>query len=315
MTTASGPDGPRSDGPDAHGSAGNGHNPSPDGGAQEPYPPPPGQGAGRQGGPVDGYSMEYVPAPAYGAYLAPGQSPAPFTRPGEPHRLGDPRDARRPARLSAVGIPIRSGPPVVTYAVIGLLVVVFLLQRVTNVQSEFLYWPAVTEYEPWRMLTAALVHSGFPHILFNVYATWIVGQALEPAIGRWRLVVLMVLSAFGGSVAVLLLSGGPGSQGWVTGVVGFSGAVMGLFAAVLAIQRRIGQDSTQLLVLLGINIVIGFVPGWNIAWQAHLGGMVAGGILGAAWSIWNGARPNVAAAVSAVALALVMVGACAFYLA
>ena len=315
MTTASGPDGPRSDGPDAHGPAGNAQNPSPDGGAHEPYPPPPGQGAGGQGGPVDGYSMEYVPAPAYGAYLAPGQSSVPFTQPGEPHRLGDPRDARRPARLSAVGIPIRSGPPVVTYAVIGLLVVVFLLQQVTNVQSEFLYWPAVTEHEPWRMLTAALVHSGFPHMLFNVYATWIVGQALEPVIGRWRLVVLMVLSAFGGSVAVLLLSGGPGSQGWVTGVVGFSGAVMGLFAAVLAIQRRIGQDSTQLLVLLGINVVIGFVPGWNIAWQAHLGGMVAGGVLGATWSIWNGARPNVTAAVSAVALALVMVGACVGYLA
>ena len=67
-------------------------------------------------------------------------------------------------------------------------------------------------------------------------------------------------------------------------------------------------------MLLGINIVIGFVPGWNIAWQAHLGGMVAGGLLGAAWSAWNGARHNLTAAVSATALGLLLVGACIGYL-
>jgi membrane associated rhomboid family serine protease len=46
------------------------------------------------------------------------------------------------------------------------------------------------------------------------------------------------------------------------------------------IQRRLGGDMTQLLVLVGINLVIGFVPGFNIAWQAHLGGLVGGALVG-----------------------------------
>ena len=65
-----------------------------------------------------------------------------------------------------------------------------------------------------------------------------------------------------------------------TGVVGASGAIFGLMGAFLVIQRRLGGDATQLFVLLGINLVIGFVPGFNIAWQAHLGGLVGGALVG-----------------------------------
>lgn len=48
----------------------------------------------------------------------------------------------------------------------------------------------------------------------------------------------------------------------------------------LVIQRRMGGDARQLLVLLGINLVIGFIPNLNIAWQAHLGGLVGGALVG-----------------------------------
>ena len=33
-------------------------------------------------------------------------------------------------------------------------------------------------------------------------------------------------------------------------------------------------------MLLGINLVIGFVPGFNVAWQAHLGGLIGGALVG-----------------------------------
>jgi membrane associated rhomboid family serine protease len=65
-----------------------------------------------------------------------------------------------------------------------------------------------------------------------------------------------------------------------TGVVGASGAIFGLLGAFFVIQRKLGGDSTQLLVLLGINLVIGFLPGMSISWQAHVGGLVTGVVLG-----------------------------------
>ncbi|WP_375164820.1 rhomboid family intramembrane serine protease [Arthrobacter sp.] len=126
--------------------------------------------------------------------------------------------------------------------------------------------------EPWRMVTAAFLHStGFLlHIGFNMYALWIMGQALEPLLGRARFLALYLIAAFGGSVAVLLLTNP------LQGVVGASGAVFGLFGAMLIVQRRRGGDVRQLVVLIAINTVLGFVvPG--ISWQAHLGGLLAGG--------------------------------------
>ena len=46
------------------------------------------------------------------------------------------------------------------------------------------------------------------------------------------------------------------------------------------IQRRLGGNATQLLILVGINLVIGFIPGFNVAWQAHVGGLIAGALIG-----------------------------------
>ena len=98
--------------------------------------------------------------------------------------------------------------------------------------------------------------------------------ALEGLLGRWRFLSLYLISGLAGSVGVLWL-GDPR-----TGVVGASGAIFGLLGAFLVIQRRLGGNATQLLILLGINLVIGFIPGFNIAWQAHLGGLVAGALVG-----------------------------------
>ena len=109
------------------------------------------------------------------------------------------------------------------------------------------------------------------HIAFNMYALWILGNALEPAFGRARYVALYLVSAFAGSVGVLLLSP------LDTVVVGASGAVFGLFGALFVVQKKRGGDLRQIVVLLLINAAIGFIiPG--IAWQAHLGGLIAGAL-------------------------------------
>ena len=187
----------------------------------------------------------------------------------------------KPAVLTRLTRLTGSGSPVVTYAIIGITVVVFLLQLIPGlgVTDELLYagvysYPGT--FEPWRMLTSVFVHSTglIFHVLLNMYTLWIFGQLLERMLGRWRFLALYLLGGLAGSLGVLFLADPR------VAVVGASGAIFGLMGAFLVIQRRLGGNSTQLLVLVGINLVIGFVPGLNIAWQAHVGGLIGGALLG-----------------------------------
>jgi membrane associated rhomboid family serine protease len=126
--------------------------------------------------------------------------------------------------------------------------------------------------EWYRMLTAAFVHVEFWHIGLNMFALWILGSSLEPVLGRWRFTALYFLSALGGSAVSLLgLSGNAAS-------IGASGAVFGLFGALFVIARRFDRDVSTILVILGINAVIGFTVD-GIDWRAHLGGLITGAIL------------------------------------
>ncbi|WP_322645551.1 rhomboid family intramembrane serine protease [Oerskovia flava] len=197
-----------------------------------------------------------------------------------------------PRTTTVLGGRVRGGRPVVTLTIIGLCVVSWLLQIVTAGAwtQQWAFAPVVGAEEPYRFLTAAFLHSTvlaygiLPiHILFNMYALWITGPFLEQTLGRARFVVLYVLSAVGGSVGYLLLAGGPTDQGWYTAVVGASGAVFGLFGAVMVVLNRLGRNAMQIVVLIGINFAIGlFVP--NIAWEAHLGGLVVGALVGAGFA-------------------------------
>jgi membrane associated rhomboid family serine protease len=187
----------------------------------------------------------------------------------------------RPTVLTRVRSAADRGAPVMTYALIGITLAVFVLQLIPGlaITDRLLYagvYSIPGNFEPWRMITSVFVHSTglIFHVLLNMYTLWIFGQLLEGLLGRWRFLSLYLISGLAGSVGVLWL-GDPR-----TGVVGASGAIFGLMGAFLVIQRRLGGQTTQLFVLLGINLVIGFVPGFNIAWQAHLGGLIGGALVG-----------------------------------
>ena len=98
--------------------------------------------------------------------------------------------------------------PVVTYTLIAINMVMFVLQKASpNLQSELvLRSPAVADGELYRLLTSAFMHYGITHMLFNMYALYVVGPPLEVWLGRVRFSALYVLSALGGSVLVYLLS-------------------------------------------------------------------------------------------------------------
>ena len=194
------------------------------------------------------------------------------------------KEQRRSAPRTKSAMRVRltgSGAPVVTYGLIAVTLFIFVLQLIPglNVTERFFYagifsYPGF--FEPWRMLTSLFVHSTdlIFHVLLNMYMLWIFGPILEGMLGRWRFLALYLLCGLAGSLGVLFLSDPQ------VAVVGASGAIFGLVGALLVIQRRLGGNSTQLLVLVGINLVIGFIPGLNIAWQAHVGGMIAGALIG-----------------------------------
>lgn len=216
--------------------------------------------------------------------------------------------ASTPRTKPAIVTRLRSGnAPVVTYSIIVLCLLVFVAQNIPGTVSTMVdifgaYRPRFTAQLPWTMVTAMFLHGSIPHIALNMFSLYIFGSILERSLGRWRFLALYLISGFGGSVAVLLLAP-------LTAVVGASGAIFGLLGAFFVIQRKLGGNNIQLIVIIVLNLVIGFVPGLNISWQAHVGGLVAGAAV--AFVFLRTRRPNQRVAqilgVSAIAVALVVV--------
>ncbi len=142
---------------------------------------------------------------------------------------------------------------------------------------------AISQGEWWRLITSTLLHGSILHLLFNMYALYWLGPQLERTLGYLRFGTLYLLAALGGSVASYWFS--PVN----TVSVGASGAIFGLITATIVIGRKSNADVSQLLILLGINVVIGFAqPG--IDWRAHFGGAVIGAAV--AFTFTKGTRLN-----------------------
>jgi membrane associated rhomboid family serine protease len=169
--------------------------------------------------------------------------------------------------------------PYVTWGLLAIIVLVFGAQYLTGgaVTSELAMWPygVVAHDQYYRLITAAFVHDGPFHILFNGWALFVIGPYLERALGHSRYLALYLLSALGGSVLGY----------WVdalgTPTVGASGAIFGLFAAVFVVGRRLNLDVRGITVLIVINLAITFLVS-GISWTGHVGGLITGAVLSAA---------------------------------
>lgn len=184
--------------------------------------------------------------------------------------------------------------PPVTTAIVGVTALVGTLQVVAGMASGGNVDPVMRQLglispmlfpefgfasfpEAWRVLSYALVHGGILHFAFNMFFLYVVGGQLERMLGRGWYTWLYVLGALGGATAAVLLSP-------MALTVGASGAIFGMLGAMLIVGWKNGQNMTSLLVLLGLNLAIGFVPGINISWQGHIGGALAG--MAAAGIFW-----------------------------
>jgi membrane associated rhomboid family serine protease len=189
--------------------------------------------------------------------------------------------ASRPRTLAG-GYAARD-PRLVTKILIGLNVAVFLLvhvvgYRLTNDLTMlgevprgpvFPWTLGVAGGEWYRMITSVFLHWQPWHIIMNMLGLWFLGAPVESALGRLRFTTLYLLSGLGGSALSYLLAA-PAQPS-----LGASGAIFGLFGATAVLVRRLQYDMRPILILLAINLVFTFT--WsNIAWQAHIGGLVVG---------------------------------------
>ncbi|CAO5172910.1 putative membrane protein [Frankia sp. AiPs1] len=191
----------------------------------------------------------------------------------------------REPRTALGGRATHARQAVVTQCLIGICVVAYFLQGAPGISSggdtsnSFTHRFAMIGYriaiddQYYRLLTAAFLHAGVLHILFNMYALFLLGFQLEALLGRARYLGLFVAGAVGGNTLSYLLGG------LSTASVGASTAIFAFFAAYYVIARRLRIDSTQILVIIGINLAITFTFSSIDKW-GHLGGLAVGALIG-----------------------------------
>ncbi|NEB79710.1 rhomboid family intramembrane serine protease [Streptomyces sp. SID14478] len=189
---------------------------------------------------------------------------------------------------TVAGGTVAADPRLVTKILIGLCLAAFVVQMAGAAGDRFtdrfemlgLAWvpslggpEGVAEGQWYRLLTAMFLHGSYIHIAFNMLSLWWVGGPLEAALGRARYLALYFVSGLAGSALSYLLAAANQPS------LGASGAIFGLFGATALLMRRLNYDMRPVIALLVINLVITF--GWsNIAWQAHIGGLVGGLVVG-----------------------------------
>lgn len=140
--------------------------------------------------------------------------------------------------------------------------------------------PSTLNGEWWRVITCCFIHFGIVHLLFNMYALVYIGSLLEPYMGKWKFLLVYIVTGIYSSVVSLWWHEEP------TVAAGASGAIFGLYGVFLAMLTTNLIEKSQrkaLFASIGVftlyNIIYG-AGGNNIDNAAHIGGLVTGIILG-----------------------------------
>lgn len=191
--------------------------------------------------------------------------------------------ANQPRTLA--GGTVAADPRLVTKILLALNVVLFvavhvkvsLLDDLTLLGRAVFYeggpLEGVAEGQWYRLVTSMFLHQAVWHIAFNMLGLWWLGGPLEAALGRARYLALYLLSGLAGSALTYWLAA-PNQ-----GSLGASGAIFGLLGATAVLMRRLNYDMRPVIALLVLNLLFTFNPWGGIAWQAHVGGLIAGTLI------------------------------------
>ena len=190
-------------------------------------------------------------------------------------------------RTLAGGV-VADDPRLVTKILLGINLAVFLAAAVNGALVDHLELlgravftddgplEGVAEGQWYRLVTAMFLHEAPWHLAFNMLGLWWLGGPLEAVLGRVRFLALYLLSGLAGSALTYWIAE-PNLPS-----LGASGAIFGLLGATIVLMRRLNYDMRPVFMILALNLVITFNPWGGIAWQAHVGGLVAGVLIGIA---------------------------------
>ena len=195
-----------------------------------------------------------------------------------PECAGQPTGAKKTARRVRSKAGALQGP-VVTKALIGLMVIVYVAQigqsgGINELGGSLfmkgaLFGPAVAQGEWWRLVTSAFLHGSPLHLLFNVLMLWWFGGPLEMLLGRGRFIGIFLVSILAGSAGSLVVSPD-------VATIGASGAVFGVLGAGLVLERnQIQVFGGSALLVVAFNLVFSFVLS-NVSIGGHIGGLLGG---------------------------------------
>lgn len=186
---------------------------------------------------------------------------------------------RQPATVA--GARLGLAPPVITYGLIGLNVLVFLLtvadaggrlmhNENSSIFADFALWPyGVAQGDWWRVVGSGFLHYGPLHLLMNMFALYILGRDLETVLGRGRYLAVYAVSLLGGSASVMLFADPR------TATAGASGAIFGLMGGLVVVLLRLKRGLAPMVTVVALNVFISItVPGISLV--GHLGGLVFG---------------------------------------
>jgi membrane associated rhomboid family serine protease len=201
-----------------------------------------------------------------------------------------PRPDRAGDRTPLGGRLAPGRPGLVTQVLVGLCLFAYVLQGLPGLALQSTVtlnrfttrfdldgFAIADQHQYYRLLTAAFLHENLLHIAFNMYALYLLGFQLELLLGRVRLLALFVVCAVGGSTLSFLV------HGRSTSSLGASTAIFGFFATYYLVARRLRVDTSQILVIVAINLGITFLwPG--IDKYGHIGGLLTGLAVGAVFA-------------------------------
>lgn len=166
---------------------------------------------------------------------------------------------------------------------IGINLIVYILGLVSpGIEARIFYYGIASNLmidrgEYWRLITAIFIHSGFMHLLFNMFALYVFGPELEKIAGKMRFFTIFIVSGIMGNVITYA------AQPLTYNSVGASGAIFGIFGAYIALvyytRKILPQLRQYILPIVVISVVMTFLQS-NVNVTAHIAGLIVGMILG-----------------------------------